>query len=94
MGRARAAEAWPSWWRAVERVEVIEPGNSDGIGARTALPYRIAFNMRRLRVEKLALIEGRAAGVAWNHNVVMDWGREAGRALSRPISPQRARASP
>ena len=47
------------------------------MGSEPALPYRIAFNMRRLRVEKLALIEGRAAGVAWNHNVVMDWGREA-----------------
>jgi hypothetical protein len=26
-------ERWPSWWRAVERVEVIEPGAPDGIGA-------------------------------------------------------------
>jgi uncharacterized protein YndB with AHSA1/START domain len=21
-------EAWPTWWRAVERVEVIEPGDA------------------------------------------------------------------
>jgi uncharacterized protein YndB with AHSA1/START domain len=26
-------EDWPSWWRAVERVEVIEPGDPDGVGA-------------------------------------------------------------
>jgi hypothetical protein len=117
-------ETWPSWWRAVERVEVIEPGDPDGIGAyrrltwRTALPYRVTFNMRTMRVEKLALIEGRADGelagtgrwtlapagagtdvrydwivevtkprmrligpvarpvFAWNHDVVMDWGRQ------------------
>jgi len=117
-------EAWPSWWRAVERVEVIEPGGPDGVGAyrrftwRTALPYRVTFNMRTLRVEKPALIEGRADGeltgtgrwtltpadagtqvrydwivdvtkpwmrllaplarpvFAWNHDVVMEWGRQ------------------
>jgi uncharacterized protein YndB with AHSA1/START domain len=121
-------EAWPSWWRAVERVEVIEPGDADGVGAyrrltwRTALPHRVAFNMRTLRVEKPALIEGRADGelagtgrwtlapvaagtsdgtqvrydwivevtkpwmrliaplarpvFAWNHDVIMDWGRQ------------------
>jgi uncharacterized protein YndB with AHSA1/START domain len=122
-------QAWPSWWRAVERVEVIEPGDPDGTGAyrrltwRTALPYRITFNMRTVRVEKPTLIEGRADGelagtgrwtlaptgaggtccgthvrydwmvevtkpwmrliaplarplFAWNHNVVMEWGRQ------------------
>ena len=135
-------EAWPTWWRAVERVEVIEPGDADGVGAyrrltwRTALPYRVAFNMRTLRVEKPALIEGRADGelagtgrwtlaptaagtlvrydwivevtkpwmrliaqvarpvFAWNHDVVMDWGRQglerllaAGEAISAAGTP-------
>jgi hypothetical protein len=47
---------------------VIEPGGPDGVGAyrrftwRTAPPYRVSFNMRTLRVEKPALIEGRADG--------------------------------
>jgi hypothetical protein len=122
---------WPAWWRAVERVELIEPGDADGVGAyrrltwRTALPYRIAFNMRTVRVEKPVLIEGRADGelagtgrwtlapagtgtqvrydwivevtkpwmrliaplarpvFAWNHNVVMEWGR---RGLQRKLA--------
>jgi uncharacterized protein YndB with AHSA1/START domain len=61
-------EEWPSWWRAVEKVELIVPGDAEGVGAyrrftwRTALPYSIAFNMRTTRVEKPYLIEGRADG--------------------------------
>jgi uncharacterized protein YndB with AHSA1/START domain len=61
-------EDWPSWWRAVEAVEPIAPGDADGIGAvrrftwRTALPYRVAFAMRTVRLEKPRLIEGRAEG--------------------------------
>jgi hypothetical protein len=34
-------EAWPSWWRAVERVEVIEPGDPDGVGACRRLTWRV-----------------------------------------------------
>lgn len=61
-------EDWPGWWRAVERVELIEPGGANGLGAyrrftwRTALPYRICFNMRVTRIEPLSVIEGRADG--------------------------------
>jgi uncharacterized protein YndB with AHSA1/START domain len=117
-------EEWPAWWRAVERVEQLEPGDDDGVGAlrrltwRTALPYSLTFDMRTVRVEPKTLIEGRAQGeltgvgrwtltpnggetqirydwrvevtrpwmrffaplarpvFAWNHGVVMGWGRE------------------
>jgi uncharacterized protein YndB with AHSA1/START domain len=61
-------EEWPSWWRAVVKVELIAPGDEHGIGAcrrmtwRTALPYRVSFNMRTVRVEPRTLIEGRADG--------------------------------
>jgi uncharacterized protein YndB with AHSA1/START domain len=61
-------EEWPAWWRAVERVELLEPGDANGLGAyrrfiwRTALPYRIRFNMRLTRIEPMTLIEGRADG--------------------------------
>ena len=119
-----APEQWPSWWRAVARVETLAPGDADGIGAlrrltwRTALPYSLTFDMRTTRVEPKTLIEGRAEGeltglgrwtltpagerthvryewivevtkpwmrlaapllrpvFAWNHGVVMEWGRE------------------
>jgi hypothetical protein len=61
-------EEWPSWWRAVKKVEVLEPGGANGIGTyrrftwRTALPYSITFNMRTTRIEPLSVIEGRADG--------------------------------
>lgn len=61
-------EEWPSWWRAVEKVEMLDTGNADGIGAyrrftwRTALPYAITFNMRVTRVVPVSVIEGRADG--------------------------------
>ena len=117
-------EDWPDWWRAVERVELLEAGDEDGVGAlrrmtwRTALPYSLSFDMRTVRVEPKSLIEGHAQGeltgvgrwtiapdgaqtrvrydwrvevtqpwmrfvapiarpvFAWNHGVVMGWGRE------------------
>ena len=25
-------EDWPDWWPAVERVELVEPGDGDGVG--------------------------------------------------------------
>ena len=119
-----APETWPTWWRAVDRVELLAPGDADGVGAyrrftwRTALPYCVTFNMRIVKAEKPRLIEGRAEGelsgtgrwtlapagegtdvrydwivevtkpwmrmiaplarpvFAWNHGVVMNWGRE------------------
>jgi hypothetical protein len=61
-------EDWPAWWRAVQRVDVLEAGDAEGVGAlrrmtwRTALPYSIRFDMRTVRVEPMTLIEGHAAG--------------------------------
>jgi uncharacterized protein YndB with AHSA1/START domain len=63
-----APEDWPTWWRAVTRVETLAPGDAEGIGAlrrltwRTALPYTLTFAMRTTRVEPMRLIEGRAEG--------------------------------
>jgi hypothetical protein len=117
-------EQWPEWWRGVCAVQVIEHGDTEGIGAyrrmtwRSALPYRLTFNMRTIRIEAQRLIEGVADGeltgrglwtlasgeggtdvqyewqveatrrwmralaplakpvFAWNHGVVMEWGRQ------------------
>jgi hypothetical protein len=62
------SEEWPSWWRGVERVERIEPGDAVGIGTlqrytwKSRLPYRLVFAMRLTRVEPLSVIEGEAVG--------------------------------
>jgi uncharacterized protein YndB with AHSA1/START domain len=59
---------WPQWWRAVKRVDLLEPGDGNGIGAlrrmtwSTALPYQLTFCMRVTRFEPMSLIEGRASG--------------------------------
>ena len=62
------SEKSPARWRGVERVERLEQGGADGVGAlqrytwRSKLPYRLAFRMRLTRVEPRALIAGEAVG--------------------------------
>ena len=64
----RDVEAWPDWWRSVYHVTSLGAGDANGVGAthrlewRTALPYRLAFDMRTIRAEPMTLIEGRAEG--------------------------------
>jgi hypothetical protein len=61
-------ETWSEWWPSVRKVDVLDPGDADGIGAlrrmtwSTALPYDLAFDMRTTRIEPMTLIEGRASG--------------------------------
>lgn len=118
-------ERWPTWWRGVEQVELLRPGDDDlGHGAvrrytwQSRLPYRLTFVMETTSIEPQERIEGRATGelegigcwhlspagnqtqvrydwqvvankwwmrclaplarpaFEWNHNVVMDWGRQ------------------
>ena len=63
-----ASESWPEWWRGVERVVKLEEGDEEGRGSlgrytwRSALPYRLEFDMRITRVERPYLMEGRAEG--------------------------------
>ena len=64
-----APEEWPTWWRGVERVGVVRPGQGPhGIGTvrdytwRSVLPYRLQFRMETTRVEPMCLIEGKATG--------------------------------
>ncbi len=51
------ASAWPTWWRGVRRVEILEPGDADKIGLitrttwRSKLPYDLTFNARTTRRE-------------------------------------------
>jgi hypothetical protein len=61
-------EEWPLWWKGVVAVDLLEPGDSNDVGAyrkmvwRSALPYRISFNMRTVRVVTHSVIEGVADG--------------------------------
>ena len=63
-----APDEWPTWWRGVERVETLRPGDADGVGAirrytwRSRLPYRLTFNMETVKADPCHLIEGRATG--------------------------------
>jgi uncharacterized protein YndB with AHSA1/START domain len=62
------SEAWPRWWRGVERVVELEPGDDDGLGQRSRytwrsrLPYDLDFEMTTTRVERPLLLEGEASG--------------------------------
>ena len=63
-----ASERWPEWWRGVERMVELEPGDEVGVGQlarytwRSKLPYELEFEMRTTRVERPHLIEGEASG--------------------------------
>ncbi|WP_133645728.1 SRPBCC family protein [Paraburkholderia flava] len=59
---------WPQWWKNVEQVENLVPGNGDGVGAvqrytwKGALPYRLIFDVHVTDVEPLQLLAGDATG--------------------------------
>lgn len=59
---------WPEWWKAVEKVEIFDPGGPDGIGSlrrftwRGPLPYRLTFDVRVTRAIPLKELEGLASG--------------------------------
>ncbi len=62
------SERWPEWWKYVESVVELEPGDENGLGSlqhitwTSALPYKLSFDSRVTRVEKPYLIEGVARG--------------------------------
>ena len=62
------AEAWPSWWRGVVRVDKLAPGDAHGIGSvrrmawKSALPYTLEFESRTVRVEAPRLLEATVVG--------------------------------
>ena len=66
-------ERWPEWWRGVEAVRILEPGDDLGVGQltrytwRSRLPYSLAFEMRTTRVDRPWLMEGEARGELAGH---------------------------
>jgi uncharacterized protein YndB with AHSA1/START domain len=63
-----AQERWPEWWRGVEEVEELRPGEDGGVGTvarmvwKSRLPYRIEFQTTTKRVERPHLLEADAVG--------------------------------
>lgn len=59
---------WPDWWPYVEQVEIIDPGHSDGTGAKhhhiwkTCLPYRLQFELETVRVRPPTFVKARVRG--------------------------------
>lgn len=66
--RLLAVEQWPQWWKGVTRVQTLEQGDPDGLGAlhryvwRSKLPYSLSFDMRVVKLERPYRIEGQADG--------------------------------
>ncbi|HXN33006.1 MAG TPA: SRPBCC family protein [Polyangiaceae bacterium] len=62
------APSWPSWWKAVTRLDVLDHGGPDGIGSvtrcewRSALGYKLTFDARVTRSAPPRLIEVIATG--------------------------------
>lgn len=62
------AERYPLWWKGVQAVDLVTPGDALGVGQvsrlrwRSVLPYTLTFDMRVTRVEAPNLIEGEATG--------------------------------
>lgn len=62
------SEQYPSWWKSVIKVDVLAPGDANGIGAivrttwKTHLPYGFSFNTHVTRVEPLEAIALEAFG--------------------------------
>ncbi|GAA3526922.1 SRPBCC family protein [Zobellella aerophila] len=64
----RHSSHWPAWWRGLERVEQLNPGDDNGIGRvyryhwKSRLGYRLCFDIRVVRHRSPRLIEGIASG--------------------------------
>ncbi len=62
------SEGYPRWWKGVQGVEILEPGDHATGGElahftwRSVLPYSLGFDLRVTRVQRPHLIEARAFG--------------------------------
>ena len=62
------SEHWPSWWKGVRKVEVLQRGDDSGGGAlqrftwRSQLPYNLVFESRTVRVVPDKEIAGEVSG--------------------------------
>jgi hypothetical protein len=61
-------ELWPSWWKGMAAVRLLEQGDGSGMGAYRRVTWhgllasRVTFNLRTVKIEPRALIESVADG--------------------------------
>jgi uncharacterized protein YndB with AHSA1/START domain len=61
-------QGWPSWWRWLKSVDVLDAGDAQGCSARhrytfgTALPYGLSFESETVHIDRPWAMEGRASG--------------------------------
>ena len=62
------SEDWPTWWRGVLRVQVLQPGDDQGLGTvrrftwKSVLPYELIFDARTTKIDKPHVLEANAFG--------------------------------
>jgi hypothetical protein len=63
-------ERWPSWWKYLQHVDELDPGDSDRLGRRQHLesrpgcPKERVFDIQVRRVERPTMLESVATGGA------------------------------
>jgi Polyketide cyclase / dehydrase and lipid transport len=59
---------WPDWWPGADHVEERAPGDTDGVGSvrrytwKGRLPYRVCFDARTTRIERMRVLEASVSG--------------------------------
>jgi hypothetical protein len=59
---------YPSWWKGVRSVQLLEPGGENSIGERShfewrsVLPYSLGFELRVTQVRRPHLLQAHATG--------------------------------
>jgi uncharacterized protein YndB with AHSA1/START domain len=59
---------WPDWWRGVEEVKEVRPGEDGGLGSvsrmvwKSLLPYRVEFQVTTTHVERPRMLQADAVG--------------------------------
>jgi uncharacterized protein YndB with AHSA1/START domain len=62
------SDQYPIWWKSVVKVQILSPGDANGIGAivrttwQTHLPYGFSFDTRAVRIEPFKTLELEAFG--------------------------------
>ena len=66
--RVYRVERWPGWWKGLRSVVALQVGDAHGVGRvwrfawQGVLPFRMIIDVRTVRVEPFAVIEGVASG--------------------------------